>query len=64
MGTEIPSPRGPFGAKGLGELPINGGAPALASAVEDATGVFISTIPITGERLFAHRRDGLSDEPS
>ncbi len=62
--AEIPSPRGPFGAKGLGELPINGGAPALASAVEDATGVFIPAIPITGERLFAHRRDGLSDEPS
>lgn len=48
---EIPYPGGPYGAKGLGELPMDGAAPALASAVENATGLFPSQIPVTGERL-------------
>jgi len=42
---------GPFGAKGVGELPMDGGAPAIAAAVLNATGVFVSEIPITPERL-------------
>ncbi|MFL6274723.1 MAG: xanthine dehydrogenase family protein molybdopterin-binding subunit [Blastocatellia bacterium] len=46
-------PHGPFGAKGVGELPMNGGAPAIAAAVFDATGAFLSEIPITPERLQA-----------
>jgi CO/xanthine dehydrogenase Mo-binding subunit len=44
-------PHGPFGAKGVGELPMDGGAPAIAAAVLHATGVFVSEIPITPERL-------------
>ena len=44
-------PHGPFGAKGVGELPMDGGAPAIAAAVFNATGAFISEIPITPERL-------------
>lgn len=44
-------PHGPFGAKGVGELPMDGGAPAIAAAVLNATGVFVSEIPITPERL-------------
>ncbi|HKP10496.1 MAG TPA: xanthine dehydrogenase family protein molybdopterin-binding subunit [Blastocatellia bacterium] len=46
-------PHGPFGAKGVGELPMNGGAPAIAAAVLDATGAFVGEIPITPERLQA-----------
>jgi CO/xanthine dehydrogenase Mo-binding subunit len=46
-------PHGPFGAKGVGELPMDGAAPAIASAVFDATGVFVPEIPITPERLLA-----------
>ncbi|HKQ06768.1 MAG TPA: xanthine dehydrogenase family protein molybdopterin-binding subunit [Blastocatellia bacterium] len=46
-------PHGPFGAKGVGELPMDGGAPAIAAAVFDATGAFLSEIPITPERLQA-----------
>ena len=42
---------GPFGAKGVGELPMDGGAPAIAAAVFNATGAFVSEIPITPERL-------------
>jgi CO/xanthine dehydrogenase Mo-binding subunit len=44
-------PHGPFGAKGVGELPINGAAPAIAAAVFNATGAFVTQIPITPERL-------------
>src|SRR6185295_5511654 len=46
-------PHGPFGAKGVGELPMDGGAPAIAAAVYNATGAFVSEIPITPERLQA-----------
>lgn len=46
-------PHGPFGAKGVGELPMDGGAPAIAAAVFNATGAFVSEIPITPERLMA-----------
>ena len=48
---ENPYPHGPFGAKGVGELPMDGAAPAIAAAVYNATGAFISEIPITPERL-------------
>lgn len=44
---------GPFGAKGVGELPMDGGAPAIAAAVFNATGAFVTEIPITPERLMA-----------
>lgn len=46
-------PHGPFGAKGVGELPMDGGAPAIAAAVFNATGAFVAEIPITPERLHA-----------
>jgi CO/xanthine dehydrogenase Mo-binding subunit len=44
-------PHGPFGAKGVGELPMNGAAPSIAAAVLHATGAFVNEIPITPERL-------------
>ena len=44
-------PYGPFGAKGIGELPMDGAAPAIAAAVLNATGAFISELPVTPERL-------------
>ena len=48
---ESPFPGGPYGAKGLGELPLDSGAPALAASVGFATGTFPERIPITGEYL-------------
>jgi len=42
---------GPFGAKGVGELPMDGGAPAAAQAIENATGLPVDEIPATPERL-------------
>lgn len=43
---------GPFGAKSIGEIGINGPAPAIANAVFDAVGVRIFDLPITGERVY------------
>ena len=46
-------PYGPFGAKGVGELPMDGAAPAIAAAIYNATGALVNEIPITPERLLA-----------
>jgi CO/xanthine dehydrogenase Mo-binding subunit len=48
---EIPYARGPAGAKGIGELPLDGTAPAIANAIANATGVDIRRIPVTPEEL-------------
>jgi CO/xanthine dehydrogenase Mo-binding subunit len=48
---EIPDERGPWGAKGLGELPYLPLAPAIISAVHDATGVWFNEFPLTPERV-------------
>jgi CO/xanthine dehydrogenase Mo-binding subunit len=55
---ERPWEGGPFGAKGVGELPMDGGAPAVAQAIEHATGIAVTAIPATPERLFAAREAG------
>jgi xanthine dehydrogenase molybdenum-binding subunit len=46
-----PDPKGPFGAKGVGEDPIVPIGPAIANAVYDAIGVRIREIPITPEKV-------------
>jgi CO/xanthine dehydrogenase Mo-binding subunit len=48
---EIPYERGPAGAKGIGELPLDGTAPAIANAIANATGADIMRIPVTPEVL-------------
>ncbi len=49
---ENPHPAGPGGAKGLGELPMNGPAPALLNAVDFAVGPLrLDEVPMTPERL-------------
>jgi CO/xanthine dehydrogenase Mo-binding subunit len=48
---ENPYPYGPYGAKGIGELPMDGGAPALVAAIADAIGVVMTEIPATPERI-------------
>src|SRR5437870_5045313 len=48
---ENPYPHGAGGAKGLGELPIDGPAPAILNAVARATGADPRAIPLTPERL-------------
>jgi CO/xanthine dehydrogenase Mo-binding subunit len=48
---EVTEPNGPFGARGLGEIPFLPLAPAIASAVHDATGVWFHEFPLTPERV-------------
>jgi CO/xanthine dehydrogenase Mo-binding subunit len=48
---EIPYAYGPAGAKGIGELPMDGAAPAIVNAIEHATGASITRIPVTPEVL-------------
>lgn len=48
---EVAEPNGPFGARGLGEIPFLPLAPAIASAVHDATGVWFDEFPLTPERV-------------
>jgi CO/xanthine dehydrogenase Mo-binding subunit len=52
---EQPWDGGPFGAKGVGELPMDGGAPAAAAAIENALGIAVAELPATPERLYAEQ---------
>ena len=47
--VEVPYPFGPSGAKGVGEIPMDGPAAAVANAVEDALGCAFDAIPILPE---------------
>ncbi len=49
---ETPEEGGPFGARGIGEQPMIGVAPAVANAVNDALGVDFNTFPLTPERVW------------
>jgi CO/xanthine dehydrogenase Mo-binding subunit len=49
--VEKPSPHGPFGARGVGEPPIVPAPAAIANAIEDATGVRLTELPLTSERI-------------
>lgn len=48
---EDPEPDGPFGAKGVGEIPICAVAPAIANAIATAAGVRLRRLPLTPERV-------------
>ncbi|MFZ5475830.1 MAG: xanthine dehydrogenase family protein molybdopterin-binding subunit [Myxococcota bacterium] len=49
--VEIPFAKGPFGAKGIGEIPMDGPAAAVAQAVEAACGAVLDALPMTPERV-------------
>ena len=53
---ENPYPYGPAGAKGIGELPMDGAAPAILNAIENATGVSFNHVPLMPEAMM----EGLS----
>ena len=48
---ENPYAYGPGGAKGIGELPMDGAAPAILNAIENATGISFNQIPLMPEGL-------------
>ncbi|HET8645717.1 MAG TPA: molybdopterin cofactor-binding domain-containing protein, partial [Vicinamibacteria bacterium] len=50
-------PTGPFGAKAVAEIPINGPAPAIANAVFHATGARLRELPLTPDRVLAALRE-------
>jgi len=56
--VEKPYSGAPHGAKGIGELPMDVGAPAVVAAIHDATGVWIHDLPATPERILAALTDG------
>lgn len=48
---EFADPIGPFGARGMAEMPFLPVAPAVIAAVHDATGVWFDEFPLTPERV-------------
>jgi CO/xanthine dehydrogenase Mo-binding subunit len=50
--VEVPDPNGPFGARGMGEMPYLPAAAAVCAAVYDATGVRFDEFPLTPERVW------------
>lgn len=49
--VETPDPHGPFGARGIGELPMLTVAPAVLSAIHQASGVWLNSVPVFGEDI-------------
>jgi CO/xanthine dehydrogenase Mo-binding subunit len=49
---ELGNVHGAFGAKGIGELPMDGPAPAIVNAIEDALGLRFDSIPVLPEDVF------------
>jgi CO/xanthine dehydrogenase Mo-binding subunit len=62
---ENPSHDGPFGAKAIGEMANNAQPPAIAAAIHDAVGVWITEMPATPERVLRalERKEAGEDEP-
>ncbi|MGH7529592.1 MAG: xanthine dehydrogenase family protein molybdopterin-binding subunit [Gemmatimonadales bacterium] len=54
---ENPYSGGPHGAKGIGELPMDGPAPAIITAIHDAVGVWIDEVPATPEKVLTALRN-------
>ena len=48
---EVPDPRGPFGLRGMAEMPFLPYTPAIAAALYDATGVWFDSFPLTPSRV-------------
>ena len=49
---ELGNVHGAFGAKGIGELPMDGPAPAIVNAITDALGISFNSIPLLPEDIF------------
>ena len=54
---EVPDPIGPWGARGMAEMPFMPLAPAIVAAVHDATGIWFDEIPLTPARVVAKLRE-------
>jgi CO/xanthine dehydrogenase Mo-binding subunit len=60
---ELADPLGPYGARGVAEMALVPFAPAVAAAIHDATGVWLTQQPMTPERVLAalHSHQTTSD---
>jgi len=54
---EYADPIGPWGARGMAEMPFLALAPAIVAALHDATGIWFDEIPLTPERVVARLRE-------
>jgi CO/xanthine dehydrogenase Mo-binding subunit len=54
---EYPDPIGPWGARGMAEMPMIPLTPAIAAAIHDATGVWIDNQPFTPDRVVKALRE-------
>lgn len=54
---EFPDPNGPWGARGMAEMPFIPLAPAITAALHDATGIWFDEIPLIPERVVAKLRE-------
>lgn len=61
---ELGNQHGAFGAKGIGELPMDGPAPAIINAVSDALGMPFDSIPLLPEDIFQKITSGESEHES
>ena len=55
--VQTDEPTGPYGAKSVAEIPMDGIAPAMADAIHDATGVWVREVPFTPERVWSALRN-------
>ncbi|NTU79215.1 MAG: xanthine dehydrogenase family protein [Chloroflexales bacterium] len=60
---ELADSEGPYGARGVAELPMVPFAPAVAAAIHAATGVWLSDLPFTPERVLAALRGAQRSGP-
>jgi len=51
MSLEFPNPIGPWGARGVGEMPLIPFVPAVTAAVHNAIGVWFNEFPLTPQRV-------------
>ena len=59
--VEVPDPRGPFGVRGMAEMPLIPYAPAITAAVFDATGVWFDEFPLTPGRVLTGLQQAAAD---
>ncbi|GFP24731.1 hypothetical protein HKBW3S25_00168 [Candidatus Hakubella thermalkaliphila] len=63
--VEDSHPQGPYGAKGMGEVPMSPTAPAIINAIHDALGIRITELPATREKILqALEEKGRFKKPS
>lgn len=59
---EEPDPNGPFGARGLGEIPFVPLAPAVISAIHHAVGIWFDDLPVLPERVLERLTEDLGHQ--